>query len=257
MTFRRPGSRAVAVLAALAGSGLIVLAGGRVWATQPVTGVPGLPTAQATGTDAAPAVTALALVAVAGAVALLLAGRLARLVVAVAVTLAGLGAAALAWTAAQDPAAAVAAAVVTATGRTGRDAGGQAAGTVWPWLAVAGGLLAALGGATGAWRTRSWQAGGRRFQVAGGTGAGGGDEAADGPGDSVGLATGRSRETAATVAEPPVPGGPADPRRGRIVQVEAGIAPSGGRAVAGGRREADLDAWDALSRGEDPTDPQA
>lgn len=98
-------------------------------------------TVDVAGSDAAPAVTALGLVAGAAAVASTLAGRVLRSIVGVVVSLSGIGAifAVLAVTA--DPENAARGTVGTQTGAVGT--GGEFALTVFPWLAVvaAAGLI--------------------------------------------------------------------------------------------------------------------
>ena len=55
--------RLLAVVVVLAGAGLVLLAATRDWVTQQVTGVPGVVRLSAPGSQAAPAVAALAVVA--------------------------------------------------------------------------------------------------------------------------------------------------------------------------------------------------
>src|SRR3954470_13417786 len=68
--------RLLAVVVVLAGAGLALLAATRVWVTQRVTGVPGVVSLTAAGSQAAPAVAALGIVAAAAAVVLLIGGPL-------------------------------------------------------------------------------------------------------------------------------------------------------------------------------------
>ncbi len=216
---RRTTARPVVVAGLLLGAGAVVLAGGRPWASRAVSGVPGLARVVASGTELAPAVTALALVVAAGAIALALAGRLARRVVATLVVLAGVTLLALVASVLRDPDGALAPAVVAATGQSGPVAAGPAAVTAWPWLAVAGGLLVVVGGLLALVAGGSWAVTGRRFTTP--------VPAASGSGP------------AATSAEP---------AGQRATSAES----AGQRATA--RRDRDLDTWDALSRGEDPTE---
>lgn len=213
----RARARPAVVLTVLLGAGLVVLAGGRAWVTQAVTGVPGVTRVTTSGNQAVPAVTALALVAAAGAVAVALVGPIARRVVAVLLMLTGLGVAGLVVTVLRDPAGAVLPAVQNATGRVGSVPGGAAQLTAWPGLAVAGGLLIALAGGVAVFVVGRWQGSGRRFEVSG---------------------TGGSRPGIGAGADPDAAG------------VPGALGPSAARQA---RRERDLDAWDALSRGEDPT----
>ncbi|NKX56023.1 Trp biosynthesis-associated membrane protein [Arthrobacter mobilis] len=153
------------------------------------------------GSDAATSVTAFALVGVAAALASSIAGRVARVVTAVLLALAGLG---IAWTSAgmlADPAAAASAAVGKATGMTGGDAAIEL--TVFPSLAAVAGVLMMLCGAWILAAGRYWPAA-RKYGAS--PRAGTGPRKAD--------------------------GSPAD-RTGPVDEI---------------------DSWDQLSRGKDPTD---
>lgn len=116
------------------------------------------------GSDAAPAVTALGLVAAAGALAVAISGRVLRAVVAAVVLLAGLGALAATAAVLADPTGAAQTTVGESTGLI--NAGGDYALTVWPWLAAAAAGLVALCGAWALVAGRGWTAG-RRYERAG------------------------------------------------------------------------------------------
>lgn len=193
--------RLLAVVAVLAGAGLVVLAASRDWVTQQVSGVPGVVRVTASGAQAAPAVGALAVVAGAVAVVLLIAGPLAARLAGVLAVLAGAGVVAAVVAVLADPRGAAASAVSGATGRAGLQSG-AASPSVWVWLALVGGVLVAAGGLLAVLRSGRWPVPGRRFE----TGTGRGRPRAEGPG-----------------------------------------------AVAEGRPQDAVAAWDALSRGEDPT----
>lgn len=92
-------------------------------------------TVDVAGSDAAPAVTALGLVAGAAAVASTLAGRVLRTIVGVVVSLSGIGAIFAVLAVTGDPQNAARGTVGTQTGAVGT--GGEFALTVFPWLAVA------------------------------------------------------------------------------------------------------------------------
>lgn len=92
-------------------------------------------TVDVAGSDAAPAVTALGLVAGAAAVALTLAGRVLRTIVGAVVSLAGVGAIFAVLSVTADPENASRGAVGTQTGAVGT--GGEFVLTVSPWLALA------------------------------------------------------------------------------------------------------------------------
>ena len=192
--------RLLCALAALAGSGLVVLAAGRTWVTALPADVPGVTTVHAAGSQVAPAASALALTGAAAAVALLVTGRVGRRLAAVVLLLAGLGVVVTTLLVVADPAGAAEGAVSAATGRTG---GAVPATTLsgWVWLALAGGLLVAGCGAYAVARAASWPAPGRRY------------------------------ETASQGSTP---------------------APGAGGSAAAPAPDA-IGAWDALSRGDDPT----
>ena len=192
--------RLLCALGALLGAGLLVVAAGRPWVTQVVTDVPGVTRVSASGGGAAPAAPALALVAAAGAVALLVTGRLGRRLAAVVLLLAGLGAGAAVIAVLAAPGDAIASAVTAATGRAGGLTGPAPGVTGWVWPALAAAALVTGCGAVGVVRAPGWPAPGRRF-------------------DTPEQASSRPDRTAG-------------PLRG---QSDA------------------IGAWDALSRGEDPT----
>lgn len=119
-------------------------------------------TVDVAGSEAAPAVTALGLVAAAGALTVAISGRVLRSVVASVVLLAGLGALAAAVAVLADPAGAAQTAVGEATGMI--NAGGvEPSLTVWPWLAAAAAALVALCGLWALVAGRSWTAA-RRYE---------------------------------------------------------------------------------------------
>ncbi|RLY94878.1 hypothetical protein EAE32_07070 [Kocuria tytonicola] len=170
------------------------------------------------GADAAPAVTALGLVAAVAAVASALGGRVLRTVVGAVVALAGAGAVASVLAVTADPRAAAQPTVGDQTGVI--NGGGEYALTGWPWAAVAAAALLAL---CGVWlvlvaqhvRRRVSQ----RYDRAAVTGTGAG-----------------SAEGDAAVSGPRA----------------AGAAASAGETQAAEHAD-DIDTWDALTRGEDPT----
>lgn len=94
------------------------------------------------GSKAATAVTALALVALAGGLAAAIAGRIARWIITAIILLASAGIVAAAATVLADPLAAAQGAIAAATGVTGSEA--QVAVTAFPVLAVVAGCLLAL-----------------------------------------------------------------------------------------------------------------
>ncbi|MFI7543240.1 Trp biosynthesis-associated membrane protein [Actinoplanes sp. NPDC049599] len=143
---RRLGST---VLLCGAGAGLAVYAVTRTW-SEIVTARPGLSSLRAvrTGADLAPWVIGLALVALAGAGALLATRGPARRLLGGVLVLVGLG---------------VAAGAIT--GRAGLAVGAAGAGgTVWPVACVLGGLLIMLGGLSAARHGHEWPAMGARYE---------------------------------------------------------------------------------------------
>lgn len=170
----RPGSRVAAAAGVLLGAGLAMLAAGRAWVRVTVPGLPGSDPVVADGRLVAPAATALALVAVAGAIVLMTSGQVVRAAAAVMLVLTGCGIAALSLQPLTDPAAAVAPAVAVATGTTGAPVPGGASSTAWPAVSGVGGLLVTTGGLIGLARGRRWAEPSRKYEPAGrGAGAGG------------------------------------------------------------------------------------
>ncbi|AGZ40348.1 hypothetical protein AFR_10295 [Actinoplanes friuliensis DSM 7358] len=137
------------VLFCLAGAGLAVYAVTRTW-SEVVTERPGLSALRAirTGADLEPWVIGLALVALAGAGALLATRGIVRRVLGGLLALAGLG---------------VAAGAIA--GRAGLDTGSAGAGgVIWPVLCVLGGLLIVLGGLSAVRYGHEWPAMGARYE---------------------------------------------------------------------------------------------
>jgi uncharacterized membrane protein (TIGR02234 family) len=152
------------VVVVLAGAGLALLATARAWVTQRITDVPGVAELTASGSQAAPAVAALAIVAAAAAVVLLIGGRLVARLAGVLAALAGAGIVASVVGVLVDPRGAAAPAVPAATGRAG-PLPGAASPSVWVWLALVGGLVAVAGGLVAAVRAGGWPVPGRRFET--------------------------------------------------------------------------------------------
>jgi uncharacterized membrane protein (TIGR02234 family) len=157
---RRPGQRrevvavtsgrqlGMSVVACLAGSGLAVYAVTRVWSVE-ITERPGLSPLRATTTGAAhvPWVIGLALVALAGAGALLATRGLVRRVLGGLLALVG-----------------AAVAIGMVTGRAGLHAGAAGAGaTFWPIAGVVGGAIIVVAGLAAARHGHRWPAMGSRY----------------------------------------------------------------------------------------------
>jgi uncharacterized membrane protein (TIGR02234 family) len=191
---------ASAVLACAAGAGLAVYAATRTWSVHVVArpGLSDLRTAR-TGAEQSPLLVGLALVALAGAGALLATRGAVRRALGGLLALAG-----------------AAVAVVAVAGRTGLDPGqAGAAATVWPTACVVGGAMIVAAGVAAARDGHRWPAMGSRYER--------------------GI----------------VPPSPAEPGAG------SGPLPAAGHTRPHApAEEAALDtraAWDALTRGDDPT----
>lgn len=207
------------------------------------------------GSDASTPVTAFALVALAAALAVSIAGRVARWIIAVILILSGVGIAFSSASVALDPAAAAEPAVGAAIGVSGL-AGAEATASAMPWLAVVAGVLLVLAAAWVVFAGRTWginkryDAGASRAvrPAAGSTRPGApvpstGDVAPgvvpEDPGASAGDAA------AAGIEEN---GDPADTFPGGT----GTAGPSAGRSRASAHAD-EIDSWDELSRGNDPT----
>lgn len=178
-------------------------------------------TVDVTGADAAPAVTALGLVAAVAAVASALGGRILRTVVGVVVVLAGAGAVAAVLAVTADPRAAAQPTVGAQTGVI--SGGGEYTMTAWPWAGVAAAVLLGL---CGIWLVLVAQRVRRR-------------------------ATQRFDRAPLTST--------AGPRQTEHdVVAEGSTSAVGSSSSTPGETQAadhadDIDTWDALTRGEDPT----
>lgn len=239
------------------------------------------PDLEVAGSDAAVPVTAFALVALAAALAVSIAGRVARWIIAVLLVLAGTGIALTSAGVALDPRNAAEPAIGTAIGVSG-SAGAEATATALPWVAAVAGVLLVLAAAWVVLAGRSWginkryDAGAARVPRPAGAGLLPSDSAAA-PAASVGDvppgvrsdadqhadhhakgSTGTDRSTGAAAAAPTSGDMPRQAPEG---QAAAGGTPdpgAAGESVApkGPRRSShtdEIDSWDELSRGNDPT----
>lgn len=135
---RRTPSRRTVLLTGSAGAVLAMLAGLRVWAAGTVVDpVLGRAVVTGSGTQLAAGALGASVIALAGLLAVTLAGRTSRIVASVAVALAAGYGISVAGSVVADPARALAAAAGTAVGRAGV-AAVDATATVWPWVAVVG-----------------------------------------------------------------------------------------------------------------------
>lgn len=159
MLTRKP----VVVLLAIA-AGIIMLAAGRAdWITGTVDGPAGAMQASAVGSEAAPGLAGLALVAMAAAVAATTSGRIARWVSILAMVGVGVGVIALSVRAVLSAPEVLGTVAAEGSGTTGTlEATGSA--SAWPWVAVVGAVLllvAAVGAVLGGAR---WGALGGKYE---------------------------------------------------------------------------------------------
>lgn len=231
------------------------------------------------GSDAATPVTAFALVALAAALAVSIAGRVARWIVAVILVLAGAGIALSSVSVALDPEAAAEPAIGAAIGVSGLE-GADASATPMPWLAVVAGVLLVLAAVWMVLAGRTW--GVNRRYDAGASGAArstqstAGDLQPGAPEPSTGdVPPGVVLEGSDRLGTSDRPGA-AGPAPAATTGAGSGAgtgtgSTDDGRATAGehmsensagatrrGRNRAsahadEIDDWDELSRGNDPT----
>ena len=185
------------------------------------------PDVAVSGSDAATAVTAFAVVGVAAALAAAIAGRVGRWVTAVILVISGVGVAAASYRIISDPLQGAAGAIGKAIGVTSAE-GTVVELTAVPYVALVVGILMGLSGVWLALAGRHWTTS-RRYAAApapAATAAG-----ATAAGDAGSTAPG-SRDTSAGAAGP----------------LEDGSAEDGAEPMD------EIDGWDRLTRGEDPTD---
>jgi uncharacterized membrane protein (TIGR02234 family) len=216
--------RRAAAGAVAAGAALMLVAVSRPWAHAVVQDpLAGRLSVDASGRQAAPVVAAVALVALAGAVAVLTLRTVGRFVAGLLLVLLAGAAVAAAVDVVRTPSAALRSVVSDTTGRAG-DALPVAQQTSWPWVAAAGAVLVLLGGAVAVVRARRWSGLSGRYDAPTAAGA---VRQTDPPAAPEGSDVGEPA--------PDVPGG-----------VDPGEEPPAGTAPV-------ADPWDRLSRGEDPT----
>lgn len=142
---RRLIGRRTAVLVGIVLAAALLGTARATWITASVEAIGGgTTTVPVTGTDAAPAVLALAIVALAASLATAISSRLISVITGPVLILAGVGALAASLAARADPAARAASRIAESTGLLGR--AGQSELTAWPTAAVLpAALLAVLG----------------------------------------------------------------------------------------------------------------
>lgn len=154
-----------AVLGAVLGGALALIAGGQAWASVTAERRAPLPpvTAELSGADAAPLVPAAGLVLLAAAVALLAVRGAGRVVVGLLTAAAG---ATLVWSGVRALTGGLDDAGADLPGLAGATVSGTVAevSATWPALAVVAGLVAVVTGALTVLRGRTWPAMGRRYE---------------------------------------------------------------------------------------------
>ena len=153
----------VVVLLAVA-AGIVLLAAGRAdWITGTVDGVAGPVRSSAVGTEAAPGLAGLALVAMAASIAATTSGRIARWICLAVLGLVSAGVIALSLRAVLDAPAVLGSVAATHSGGTGAlEAEGSA--TAGPWVAVVAAVLLAVSCVGGIVGGRRWGGLGRKYE---------------------------------------------------------------------------------------------
>ena len=193
----RWGTKRMVMLLGVIGAVLALATSTRTWITvQPEVGSVKIPLIEVAGSDASAAIAALAVVALAGSLAALIAGKIARYVISGILLLVGGGIIASALAVLGNPVTAAAAKVGEATGLS--TAAGDYQVSFWPYVAACAGLVLVVNALILAVAGRTW-AGSKKYS--------------------------RDAATAADSTEPAAPTGRID----------------------------EIDGWDSLSRGEDPT----
>ncbi|GAA4370858.1 Trp biosynthesis-associated membrane protein [Paeniglutamicibacter cryotolerans] len=165
------------ILASVIGAVLTLATSTRTWITVfPETSSVKIPNIVVAGSDAATAVAALAVVALAGSVAAAIAGKVARWIIAVVILGAGIGIAGSALVAALNPVGAAASKVGDATGLKTITADYSV--TLWPWVAVVAGVWLVASAVLLAVAGRGWASSKKyaRAEAASGAEAATGDE---------------------------------------------------------------------------------
>jgi uncharacterized membrane protein (TIGR02234 family) len=232
------------MLLLLVGSGLALLSATQAWFVVGLTDTADHSTTiSVAGSVAAPALTALALAGVALTAALAIAGPVFRIVLALLGVLLGVSVLISAITALSDAVRASSSAITTATGVAGDASIRRLVHAVgvqfWPWPAVVAGVLVILASAAVVVFSRVWPGPSRKYQTrfAGEDGRSAEDVFAD-------------ATAPAAAGEPHDQDAPADADgdaadAGRVSPDEPGPATLD--------RDAAIDSWDELTRGDDPT----
>jgi uncharacterized membrane protein (TIGR02234 family) len=237
------------MLLILAGSGLALLGSTQTWFSLTLTKASnhlGAVTIQ--GSVAAPALTALSLAGLALAVALAIAGNVVRLIMGVLGVVVGASVLLSAGIAVGDPIKTSSAAVTAATGVSGTTSVNRLVATVsisvWPWFAVAGGVILVLASVAVLVTSRRWPGTSRRFDAVRFEDADPNAQRKHALGDDAALDADDSDEIRSSEI---IDGGAADTRAG------AASAAAPPKVEQLNARDIAIDTWEELSRGEDPT----
>ena len=162
---RRLARKGVVALLALLGALGILVSGFRPWVTGAVDdAVLGATRISATGTEVAPGLSAVALALGAAAIAVVAAGRIARVVAVVAYAVCLAGAVVLTVRVLADPSAVLGPVAASRVGRTG-SVPTVASATAWPWVALAAAAVALLGLVGAVVGLRIWGGPSDRYEV--------------------------------------------------------------------------------------------
>lgn len=235
------------LLALVVGSGLGLLSATQTWFTIQVTDVANhAGTVTVAGSAAAPALTALSLAGLALTAALAIAGPAFRVVLALLGILLGASIVYSALAVLGDPLLAAGGAITSATGVAGeaslRRLVQSTTTEFWPWLAVVGGVLVVLASALAIVFLRAWPGPSRKYQA---RFAGEDGRTAE---ETLAELDGAEPETGAAAAGTADDEAAGDEREARAAAESD--APEEPTALD---RDAAIDSWDELSRGDDPT----
>ena len=161
---RRLSSKGGVVLLALLGAGLLLVSAFRPWVTGSVDDVLGATRLVATGAQVAPGLSALALAVAAAAIAMVAAGRIARVVAVVAYAVCVAVAVVLAVRVLVDPQAVLGPVAASRVGRTG-SVETVADATIWPWVALLACAISLVGLGGALVGMRRWGGPTRRYEV--------------------------------------------------------------------------------------------
>lgn len=150
------GTKRMVMLLGVIGAVLALATSTRIWITiQPEVGSVKIPLIEVTGADASAAIAALAIVALAGSLAALIAGPVARYIVAGILFIVGGGIIASAVSVLADPVAAATTKVGEATGLSA--AGGDYDVAFWPYVTILAGIVLVANALILAIASRSWK----------------------------------------------------------------------------------------------------